>query len=231
MDQHELQQKIIHEIEGKKLIPKSQWKFTWKYNAMRVFVVGVLILGGITVATTIFILTDHDWDTFSYLDRSFAKDILLSIPYIWVASFIILSSVAYLSFRKTRYGYRYSTTKIVIFCLAVSLISGSLLIVLGYDHYIHDTLLTNVPLYGRLTETKEDVWIYPNKGLLGGTIYEIHGPELFSIDDRNGNTWSVRVATDTELERGATIATGTQIRLIGNMIGNDSFEARIVRPW
>lgn len=231
MEQNQLEKKIMKEIIEGGLKPKPRWYFLLPDIVLKVLVGIISLLGGFALATIHFILTDHDWDVFSYLDKSLLEYILKIMPYFWIISFILLTSVAYFFFRKTRQGYRYQTSKMVVGILLVSIFFGILLVGLGYDHILHNRLLEDLPLYEQLVYTKHDVWKFPDKGLLSGEIESVQNDALFSLKDRDNQLWHILVPDDVTIERGAKIIPGVRVKLIGEMLAKDEFQAAIIRPW
>lgn len=230
MEQNQLQKKLMGEIADRRLTPKPRWHFLLQDNTLKVFFVIVSLMGGVALATMHFILTDLDWDVFSYLDRSLLEHIIKSIPYLWIATFILLMAIAYLSFRKTRMGYRYTTFKLALGSLVISLVFGILLVGAGMDHILHNHLLKNLPLYEKLTQTKQDIWIFPERGLLSGKINGTQN-DSFSLQDRSGRIWNIHTTEDTTIEPGVIIAPQTQVKIIGEMLTDNEFQAKVIRPW
>ncbi|MEM5814166.1 MAG: hypothetical protein QXP82_03570 [Candidatus Aenigmatarchaeota archaeon] len=231
MRQNQLEKKIMKEITEGSLKPKPRWYFLIPDIVLKVFVGVISLLGGFALATIYFILTDHDWDVFSYLDHTQLEYIIKTIPYFWIISFILLTTVSYFFFRKTRQGYRYQTMEIAAWSLIVSISVGILLVGLGYDHILHNRLLEDVPLYKQLVYTKHDVWKFPEKGLLSGKIESVENEALFYLRDKDNQLWGILIPDDITIERGAEIVPGAQVKLIGEMLDKSEFQAAIIRPW
>jgi len=221
---------IIQQIGEQKLVPRPRWRFLLKNGVLWSLTAGSTVLGGFAVATICFIIVDHDWDVFEYLDRSLFEHIIASLPYLWFAALVLLVFAIRYNFCHTKRGYRYSAGMVVAISIGGSMLLGVLLVAAGFDAHLHNFFLKQVPLYEQLTYTKDDVWIYPEKGLLSGRVLMLNNGFGFSLSDWRGRIWNVRIATDID-DKPVQISPGMRVKLIGRIEGPGMFEAKIVRPW
>jgi hypothetical protein len=56
---------------------------------------------------------DHDNIHQFLIEYPFIADIISSIPYIWLAALALFTIVAFIGFRHTKKGYRYSAPKVI----------------------------------------------------------------------------------------------------------------------
>ena len=160
----QLSQTIVEQIKNQGLKPKPRWQFLLKNQVLWSLTLVASLLGGVAVATMIFILTDHDWDVFHYLDRSLFEHTVVSLPYLWLATLVVLIFAARYNFQHTRRGYRYAAAKVASLSLLVSLILGGLCHTAGFGSGLHNLFMEQLPFYQKLTYTKDDIWVYPEKG-------------------------------------------------------------------
>jgi hypothetical protein len=222
---------IVERISQLGISPKPRWHFMLKDGVLWFLAVLATALGGLAVATSIFILTDHDWDVFRYLDRSFLMHVLVSLPYLWVVLLFLLLLLARFNFSQTRHGYRRETWQVVMASVLGSLALGLMLVAFGFDSSIHNLLLKQMPLYGRLVYNKDDIWIFPDKGLLNGFILDTADGRGFGLRDQAGGDWRILMDENTDLCRGPHIWPGEHVKLIGHVLQPHVFDAESVRPW
>lgn len=230
MNTEEFSKNIENEINKKQLTPTPRWHFLLKNYVIWLFALLATLLGSLAVATIIFILTDHDWDIFRYLDRSLFEHIFISIPYIWLIILILLVSIVQYNVIHTKRGYKYKTSLVLIGSILCSILFGGALFSLGINSEIHELFLKQVPLYKNSIYTKENIWIFPEKGLLSGTIIEINNEE-FLLSDLNKKIWTITTSDDTKWETDPTLKIGEKIKLIGAQNNINTFSAFIIRPW
>lgn len=222
---------IVGRISRLGISPKPRWYFLLKDGALWSLAIAATVLGGLAVATSIFILTDHDWDVFHYLDRSLLMHVLMSLPYLWVILLALLLLLARYNFSQTRHGYRRETWQVILASILASLALGLMLVALGFDSKVHNLLLKQLPFYGRLVYNKDDIWIFPDKGLLSGFIITTDDGRGFSLKDPVGADWRIILNDDTDLCQRPHIWPGEHVKLIGHVLQPHVFDAESVRPW
>jgi len=235
MNQEEFTQNVVKEIDRQKLVPKPRWRFLLSDSVLWGAVGLSTLLGGLATATVIFMICEHDWDVYSYLGRSPLEHVLVSLPYLWLAVLTFSVILADYNFRYTRRGYRHEAYKVALASILGSLVLGGALFAVGIHSQFHETLSRQIPFYENLIYDKDDIWIYPEKGLLSGRITEAgvknDGGYRFSLQDWQGRAWMVTTSGDTVWESHLSPRAGIEIKLIGSQQGGDSFSAKIVRPW
>lgn len=218
-------------IEEKGIKPKAKWQFLLKDYVVWFLFIASIVTGALAVATIIFILTDHDWEAYRYLDRSLFEHIFISIPYFWLAIFSLFIFAAYHNLKHTRGGYRYEIIIVVGASIFLSAILGITFFASGLDSEVHDIFSAQVPFYDSFVYTREDIWRATDKGLLGGQIISIKDQNDFMLRDFNGKVWQIQgqnlvwpVATPTK---------GIKIKLIGIEEGCDCnrFVAKTIGLW
>ena len=219
---------IVSQISEKKIAPRPRWHFYLRDSFLWGFVFATTVLGGIAIATLIFLTVNHDWAALWYLDRR-AWYLLVTVPYVWFFALGALLIVTWHNFFRTKYGYRYDAWAIGLLSVAGSALLGVLLYFLGVGADIHTVLGERVRYYSSVLYTDESVWNRPDHGFLGGTIV-IGGSEAdFLIEDANGREWRVLTDRNTFLESGLPLEAGQYVRVIGKIGGENVFIARAIR--
>ena len=231
----DISQKTLKTIEEKKIRPEAKWHFLLKDYSLWFFFVFSVILGALSVSAILFMVTDHDWDVYEYLDRSLFEHVFISMPYLWISILLFLMFFAYYDFEHTRQGYRYEIHKIILASVLISIIFGAVLFFGGVGQGIHEVFSRQVPFYNNLVYDKYDVWDNPQKGLLSGEITNVENENEFLLRDFKGNFWRIDKEESLEcLDRcfdESLIQTGRQIKLIGQMGTDSIFFVKAIRPW
>lgn len=227
----QLTDNILRAIKERGLKPKPRWEFVLRNRFIWLLATLAAILGGVAMATIIFMLRDHDWYVFKYLDRSLLQHVIISIPYLWLVVLVILIVIGLYNIRHTKYGYKYTGWLVILISIVSSLLLGLALVGLGFDSYLHETLMQQVPWYEKLTYTKDDVWIYPEKGLLSGQVVNFLDDKDFDLVDLKKHNWLIKVTDDTIKEDEYPPAIGEQIKLIGKVVEPSVFEVYTIKPW
>lgn len=220
---------VLEEIK-EKLTPKPKWHFLLKNYVFWLFLIFAIFIGALAVTVMLFMLLDYDWDIFEYLERNFFTHVFFSFPYFWLAVLMLFLAIAYYGFRHTRRGYRYEISKVVIGGLLASFGIGGILFWYGLDSEIHEMFSKQVPFYNNLVYTKEDIWRFPDKGLLGGEIIGIKDRENFELRDFDGKTWQIQGGV-IDWPDDFIFLKGARIKLIGERRGEHTFFVKIVKPW
>ena len=226
----DISQKVLRTIKAKKITPKSKWHFLLKNYVFWVLLSITIFISALAITTILFMLSDNDWDIFTYLDKSFLEYVLISIPYFWLLVLALFSGVTYFIFKHTRRGYHHRTYKVVIGSLLLSLGLGGILFECGLDSEIHETLSKQIPFYNNLVYTKENIWIFPDKGLLSGEVVDVKNKENFTLQDFNGKVWQIQ-GNDIDWPDNFILLKGTRIKLIGERKGEHLFSVKIVKFW
>lgn len=225
-----LPEKIIEEIKKQGIEPRPRWQFLLKRSVLWSLAVFSTVLGGIAIAIIIFTFIDHDASVRVYLKESTVDDILLSIPYFWLATLAILTGVTKYAVRHTKFGYRYATTRIVAVVLVCSVLFGILLNTMDVGESVQDFLVETIPSYDALTYTSKDAWVQPEKGLLGGTVTAIISSEEFDLTDFHKKTWRVNTS-EIQGNNDSVIRQGAIVKIIGTQKDNSTFRAGQIFSW
>ena len=226
----DLTDKVFKTIEKEKITPESHWHFLLKSFLIWLLLTILLIIGAMSISTSIFMLARRDWDVYQYLNESFAQYLFISIPYIWLAVFVLFAAGAYFTFKKTPRGYRFGTLFTAAASIFLSIGLGLAFFLAGLESQVHETLSGQMPYYDSLVNDPDDVWHNPERGLLGGEIVKVSGPDDFAVMDIDDDVWLVRgehlVWFDPTMPK-----EGVRVKMIGRLGGSGIFIARIVKPW
>jgi hypothetical protein len=227
---NKLPEKIIEEIRKQGIEPRPRWYFLLKRSVLWSLAGLSIVLGGIAVAVIIFIFIDHDANARAYLNESIFEDLLQTIPYLWLATLLLLVGITQYAVRHTKFGYRYGTKRIIGLVLVCSIALGIALSVFEVGERVQDFLVTRVPYYDELISTSRDIWSRPERGLLGGTIDVIIDTEEIRLTDFRGKSWLVDIG-EIDTVDDSIIQSGSMIKIIGTAEDAAGFRAVRILPW
>lgn len=226
-----LPENIIKTIEEHNLAPIPRWHFLLKRSVFWSIAGASVVLGGIAIAVIIFVFFDHDPDARNYLNQSFVDDILLTIPYLWLATLVFLIALARISIRRTKGGYRYGILKVAGFALAVSLALGLVLNAFDFGDSVNEYLNESIPYYNSLVYTSKDAWSQPQKGLLGGTVVSVFDENTILIQDFRHKEWKIDLSERQNSDTPVPLQPGDSIRITGKDTGSNTFQVEQIFPW
>ena len=227
----ELSKNILEQIKEEKITPKPRWEFLVRdYVIWGMF--GLLVLmGSVSVSVLIFMITDHDWDIYKYLDKSFGEFLLVSLPYFWIALIAAFSIFAWYDLKKTRSGYKYTFTKIGLANIGLSILLGAIFFSMGLGSRIENSLADNIPFYNMMKPVRvENLWNSPGRGLLVGEITEFIDQEDFNIRDPQNKNWLI-TCIHCIWKGGVRANTGIIVKILGKQIDDSTLQASEIRPW
>lgn len=153
----DLASKIINKIETDQITPIPRWRFLAHNDLFWLAYFATLLVGALTCALAIFLLTDNDWDVSYYQHHSFARFLFVGLPTIWLIFFIILVGLTIYNFKQTKRGYRSRFSHLLLISLLASLLFGGLFFVGGLGKYLDHLLDDNISVYYSSHDNKLDV--------------------------------------------------------------------------
>lgn len=226
MENKDISQIALQKIKESGIKPISKNFFNLK-RVLFWSIVGIsLVFGAISFSILISILFNNDWYLYNRFGFGF---ILRSLPYFWFVFLIIFTILGDYYYRKTYLGYRRKTITIIFIYITLTVISGSVLSVVGIGESIENSLSRNISVYQGFMFDKNEFWAHPENGLLFGRIIEIDN-DLIKVIDQNGVIWIINI-NEASVGRRAEIKVGEIIKIIGDKDFDDIFMANEIRPW
>lgn len=225
----EISDKIIKDIKEKNIHPKPRWFFAVRNLAFWLLFIAAIFVGALSFAVILDVLTNHDWDIYLRMHKTFGQYILLSLPYLWIVCLIFFAWIAYYDFVHIKGWYRHSVYLIVSISILGSLFLGGLLFYSGVGKKIDHALDARVPFYGMMNINKRKIWCQPKEGLLGGEIMPppLEAPERVIIKDCLGREWNI----ERPNMKPFLMRVGDRIKIIGHEMDEMHFEAEEFRRW
>ena len=222
---------IIQKIDERGISPLPRWHFLLKRSVFWIIAGISVLLGGVAIAVITFIFFDHDLNVRNYVNQSLVDYVLLTIPYIWLAALAFLITVAQLSIRHSKNGYRYSVMKLIGAALAASLVAGLLLNVFDAGENINEFLNESIPYYQSLVYTSKDAWSQPEKGLLGGVVVSVQDENTIVIQDFHRKQWLVHLMLAEKDDGPSSLHEGDVFKIVGKVVGKGVFQAERLYSW
>jgi hypothetical protein len=227
----DLSKNILAEIKQQEIKPIPRWRFILKNYGIWMAFGLLIILGSLSVSVIIFMFTDHDWNLYSYFNKSLWESILLAIPYFWFILMVGFLAFAYYDLRRTKSGYKLNFIKIGSINILASILLGALFFYSGLGLKIDQIFANNVPFYQSIHQfAGPRVWQNPENGLLVGEITNIENDGNFEIRDLNNQNWLVK-CLNCLLNANIVNQQGMLVKLVGKISGNQIFDASELRPW
>ena len=225
----DISKKTLEKIKKEQLYPRPRWYFLTRNYFFWLMFSLTTILGGIAFGMILFITGDLDWDIYPYLGLSMSEAVTVNLPYLWIVLLVFFMFITYYNFIHTRTGYRYRFVAIFLISLFISTLLGFGFYQYGWTEAVERQLRTRIPGYQSLVYTRENQWMHPEKGLLGGTVIEISlEKRLLWLADHRGQKWEINI--DQARVRGnLPLARSQEIKIIGQRLSENIFKATEVR--
>ncbi len=228
MNKETFDDNIMNEIHKKQMRPRSRWFFVTEQWFFVTLISITTFIGSLAVTSILFILTDHDWFAVEYLDEGLVIHIVKTIPYLWLGILLIVVLVISKNVKKIGHGYRYSFWRIVYSSLFASISVGVALYFAGTGTLLDNYFDRTIPSYHSLVSSNNDIWIYPEDGLLSGKI-QTTTKTSFTIIDVDDQPWTITINEKTIVE--TPLLPGKKVKITGTMIDGSTFTATAVLPW
>ncbi|MBU6321623.1 MAG: hypothetical protein KGI78_02360 [Patescibacteria group bacterium] len=137
-------EELMQELAARGAVPKPRWQFLLSRSVIWLLALASVVVGGVAFAIAEFVFFDNDG--IAKLQGSSIQDIAQSIPFVWLAITAFFAVVAYYGLRRTRRGYRYATTTLVLIVVVLSLALGVLLNYFDFGQRIYEYVGHQIPL-------------------------------------------------------------------------------------
>lgn len=221
---------ILEKIKKDGIKPKSRWHFVLKdYVVWLMFAVSI-ILGAVSFSIVLHFLGINDWDAYYRINNNVLEFALRTLPYFWLAGFLLFLVVSYFYLKHTNKGYRYEFAKVASLNVALSFVCGCILYSSGAGRVFENEFAERSPLYKGIRSRQEEVWLSPERGVIIGKVIEIYDDgDYYELDDPRHVIWTVNVA-DAQYMRGFTVQEGFMVKVFGVAEADEYFIAQEIRP-
>lgn len=226
-----LSEKIVENIIEGKIKPTARWRFWTSDIFYRTITVLALVLGGLSLGLSIFLLQNLDWGIYTFLGYSNLHSFVMgAFPYLFVLILLISLIGAYFFWRRTKKGYRIRLGTLTLLLLVFAGSFGFLSHIFGASQKIYLALESN-PQTRMLVYARENQWMNPEKGLLWGGV-EKASSQSFTLVDMDNNIWTVEYGNNfPSAEKLDESAVGQDVKVVGQKTGRNTFSAENISGW
>ena len=187
MDKKDLSTSVLNTIKEKKLQPKPKWTFLLKNWVWWLFAAASFVVGSITCAVIIFLISSGDFRFISVKGSHSLKALIIFVPYLWIAVFGGFIGLIYYNIKHTKSGYKYKPSTVIIAMLIASIIGGAILNIKKVGQRVEDRVTKKFHHY-RDAHPRHGLWLRKEDGFLGGRIIEIIDKEKlhFKVKNKEG---------------------------------------------
>lgn len=230
MTSNDLKNHILERIKKDGIKPVEKWKIDLASDAFWSGFVFLAVLSGLSLCALVYLLSEADWHFPHNAAIGRIEYILSVLPYFWIILLLVFLILSYYNLRNTKKGYRYEFKKIAGITFLIVVASGSIIYISSAHVAVDEVFFRRVPFYVRLANSKENVWNRPEKGLLGGMII-VSSPQTLEIEDFNGRQWKIISVNEAVVRPAVKLVPNEEIRIIGQALEQNTFDAREIRPW
>lgn len=221
----------LQKIKKGNIKPIPKWQFLLKDSLVWGLFALNLVLGSIGFAISLYILGNNDVILDSSLVTNAWEWIILSIPIAWILLTILFVFIAYYNFKHTQEGYRFTVATIFLMNIVISIVLGVIINGSGLSQKLNTVFSKHIPFYNHTMDLRAEVWMRPESGYLAGNIVEIDSSsKVLKLEDLNGKEWTISY-TDAIVKGRVSLQVGEEIKLVGTMLLENTFNASEVRPW
>ena len=243
-----LSKKVLDTIVKEDIKPRARWQFVVKEDLLWFIGALCVLVGAGATSASLFTLDNVGWQFYCVTHDNLFSFLMDSLPIVWIIALIVFISLGYINMRHTKKGYRYPFFVIVLGSVSISLSLGVCLYFAGLGEWFDQKMSMGIPFHRPTVSQLQDLWVKPERGLLGGHIVSIPGNDnAFNFEDFSGKQWLIH--TDELIDKDDQILSNSEsIRIVGlpviststaslNSINTasatttDNFYACFIFPW
>ena len=210
----DLKGKVLERLQAEQVQPYSKWFWAGQESLVWILWVASVIFGALSVAVLIFAATHARFALFEATHESPWQFALEVLPYIWIGAFVVMALLAYVNLRRTKHGYRYPFSHVVISSLLFSIGGGVLLNLAGVGYMIDGQLGERMPMYKSLEERESSMWQNPGNGRLVGAVKGSLSTSTVIFTDIDGDKWTLSTE-DLHTPDIRVLKSGEKVRVLG----------------
>ncbi len=221
---------VLKKIHAKKITPRERSYFIAK-TILHIFA-GIIFLafGMISIALLWHLI--HNFDFLEFIwerPNILAKLLWFGVPLFWMILAVILWLVTEQVVQRTDKAYRIPFWVIGLTILLIQIFGGFILEQSRVGERLDVMFEKRMEWYNGAERINRRFERMPENGFLAGTVLQIKSDTVILLNDRTNKEWNV------QLEKNSTfpfyqIKEGINIRMIGEMIGENEFLATFWRP-
>jgi len=224
-----LSQKILEEIDKKKIEPQQRWIFLVKKYLLYVVVSLLILFCSLVFALVLIRFFSIDFDLMDKFMKGRFMFFLLSMPYLWLFVLAALLIIAFFVYRNTELGYKRKTIFVIFGLVIMFILLGGVLFFSGVSGALERKMVTN-SIYQKMDLPVNKLWSNPEDGFLGGIVLEKKSRKLIILSDLSSQSWEVDLS-DAVVKKNVYLMKGEKIKIVGEKVTDGRFKALEVRLW
>ncbi len=216
-----LSKSVLEKIKKTELKPRPKWQFmAWRVLFWVIFILAVFVGGG-AFGMILHQVSGTEWGFMHKGMMSPFYGMMLVLPYIcWFSVLGVMVALAYKTLSKTKKGYRYRPALVVGISILLSMLMGLFLYQAQLSHGFDEAMRDSFGPYSRFQSQHDAMWVSPENGVLMGEVLEPILDTSFSLQDMNGESWTINF-NDENLE----LTEGNRAFLMGEITEEGEFTA------
>ncbi len=191
--QPKLSDTIMKRIEAGESSPRSRSYFLLRDAALWSAAFLALLLGALAVSTIIFRINNFSRALPPPEEGQRAHELyelFVMLPYVWLGILALFGYLAYREFRRTKQGYKYELSTVIVSLVVMSGILGTTLYVAGSGYAIDRGVGRLSPFPSDIESMQREHWLRPEQGLLVGAVSVLNEDGLILVDLKD-QEWQV----------------------------------------
>lgn len=219
----DLKASVFDKIAAEEVKPRAKWVYSTQEYAVWVMWVLTVILGAISIAVALFVVSHQRFALYELTHRDFVTFAVDVLPALWLILFVVLVAFAVFNLRQTKRGYRYPLWQILGSSLILSLAFGALLHISGVGFSMDKMIGAWAKSYPSQEKMELRWWQNPDEGRLVGTMMMVResantAPRFI---DAEGTAWQLELEELQEWERGL-MERGEKVRVFGRVVSAET---------
>ncbi len=229
----DLKASVFDKIAAEEVKPRAKWVYSTQESAVWVMWVLTVVLGAISIAVALFVVSHQRFALYELTHRDFATFVVEVLPTLWLGLFIIMVGFAVFNMRHTKRGYRYPLWQILGSSLFLSVVFGVVLHMAGVGFSLDKQMGAWARSYPSQEKMELRWWQNPDEGRLVGTMMMVResGDTDARFIDAAGTAWQLELDELHSMER-SLLERGEKVRVFGQVLeGQVLFHVCGAMPW
>lgn len=205
--ENKLKSWILERIEVESPTPKMVF-LTREYSVWSFWVLSVII-GAVAIAVMLFVGSHQQYALYEATHENLYTFMIEFLPYLWLATFALMTGLAVYNLRHTKRGYKYPVWQIATSSLVLSFAGGAALQFFGFGYFVDHELGEHVASYRSQEKLEMSLWQQPEEGRMTGVLT---GSTTFT--DVSGTNWNVDTV-DLPSRDTALLLSDQPVRVLG----------------
>lgn len=231
----DLKSQILTKIESDAVNPRPRLFYRSCQAGLWFLWLITAVVGSVAVAVTLSIVSYKNFALYEVTHPTFIDFAMDYLPLLWIVVFISMLVLAVYNLRHTKTGYRYPLWQILSSSLAISVLGGFSLHILGMGFALDKQFGALTDHYQSQERLEQRMWQQPKQGRLVGILSEeeiILPMPFVNFRDSESKSWQMDITELNEVDI-TNLNSKKMVRVLGVQTdaGPWYFRACAVFPW